>query len=102
MARKIYRGTIKNWTLHTLSVKKEKLDKMFPGKGATPFVVTGSIYGDPTHRLDDGNHTRTSLVVKIDRKSRKLETLNSLYDLAGTEDGDVLPNLGDAVFTVFY
>lgn len=48
-------------------------------------VVTGNIFGDED-RFEDGTFIRTSAIVKLDYENKKLETLNSVYEL-GKEYG---------------
>ena len=37
---------------------------------------------------------KTSLIVKLDRETNTVETLNTIYKLSGEEGKDILPNLG--------
>jgi hypothetical protein len=100
MTEKTFRGTIKNWTVHYLSITEEQINLKY-GEGK-PIIITGTIFADPTNKRKDGEHIRTSFVVKIDRKRKKLETLRSAYNLSGKEGSDIVPPLGDAVLGLFY
>ena len=99
---KKFGGIIKNWQVHTLSYTEEQLDKVFPGKNAKPMLITGTIVEDPLGRWQPGHHIKTSLVVKLDREEGTVETLNTIYKLAGEEGNDILPNLGNAAMGIFY
>lgn len=99
---KKFGGIITNWQVHTLSSTKEQIDKVYPGQNAKPLVVTGTVVEDPIGRWKPGFHMKTSLVVKLDRKKGTVETLNTIYKLTGKEGGDVLPNLGDNIRSLFY
>jgi hypothetical protein len=100
MTSKVFRGTIKDWTVHNLSVAEKQIHSKY-GEGK-PMIITGTVFGDPTGRRRDGDHVRTSIVVKLDRDNKSLETLNSIYNLSGKEGSDVVPPLGDAVLALFY
>lgn len=93
---------IRDWQVHKLSFTKAQINKVYPGMDLQPMVVTGTIVEDPSGKLKPGNHTRTSLVKKLDRKTKTLITKNSIYKLEGKEGNDVMPNLGDAVLNIFY
>ncbi len=67
---KPFRGLLQNW--------KELTGVMF-GVG-----IGGNIFGD--ERFEDGKYIFTSDVVKLDYENKKLETLNSVYEL-GKEYG---------------
>ena len=95
-------ATIKNWQLHTLSVKQEMIDKVYPGEGLTPLIVSGTVVSDDLGRFLPGHHMRSSLIKKHDRAKGIIETRNTIYKLEGKENGDVLPNLGDNILNVFY
>ena len=70
---KPFRGTIQNWKEHVWDASMGEV------------VVMGNIFGDED-RFEDGTSIRTSAIVKLDYENKKLETLNSLYDL-GKEYG---------------
>ena len=70
---KPFRGVIENWKVVDWC------------KSTGEKVVTGAIFGDED-RFEDGTFIRTSAIVKLDYENKKLETLNSLYDL-GKECG---------------
>ncbi len=84
--KKKYGGKIKNWRVHKLAIPKDLIDEVYPGTNAKALVVTGVVVNDALGRWLPGDHMKTSLVVKLDRKNGKLETLNTLYDLEGKED----------------
>lgn len=67
---KPFGGLLQNW--------KELTGVMF-GVG-----IGGNIFGD--ERFEDGKYIFTSDVVKLDYENKKLETLNSVYEL-GKEYG---------------
>ena len=100
--KKRNRGTIKNWQLHHLSFTQKQLDDVYPNTGVKPIVFTGTIVKDPSHRRKPGDHMKSSLVVKINKKNKTIETLNSVYKYIDSEGGDVFPDLGDAVMDIFY
>lgn len=95
-------GTIKNWQIHTLSLTEEQLNKMYPGEKTKPMIISGTVVEDPLGRWQSGYHMRTSLVVNLDRKANKVETLNTIYKLEGIEGNDVIPDLGDNIVNIFY
>lgn len=95
-------GVIKNWQIHNTSFTKKQLDKVYPGENLQPMILTGTIEQDPTGRFTPGHHVRTSLIVKLDRKNKIVETRNTIYKLSGKEGKDVLPNLSDGVLGIFY
>ena len=99
---KKFGGTIKDWQTHTLSYTEEQLEKVFPGQKAKPMIITGTVVEDALKRWQPGHHMKTSLVVKLDRKKNKVETLNTVYNLSGEEGKDILPDLGDNIAKVFY
>ena len=70
---KPFRGVIQNWKV---------VDWCY---STGEKVVKGNIFGDED-RFEDGTFIRTSAIVKLDYENKKLETLNSLYDL-GKEYG---------------
>lgn len=99
---KKFGGTIKDWQLHNMSYTKEQLEKVFPGQKAKPMILTGTVAEDPTGRWQPGYHMRTSFIVKLDRETNQVETLNTIYKLSGEEGKDVLPDLGDNIANIFY
>ena len=99
---KKFGGVIKDWQIHTLSFTEEQIDRVYPGKNAKPFVITGTVVEDPLDRWKPGFHMKTSFIVKLDRKKGIVETLNTIYKLIGKEGNDVLPNLGDNIVNLFY
>ena len=95
-------GVIKDWQLHKLSFTKEYLDEMFPGENLLPLILSGTVVNDPLGRWKPGFHMRTSLICKIDKKNKVIETRNTVYKLAGKENSDVLPEMGDGILGIFY
>ena len=43
---KKFGGTIKDWQIHTLSLKQEDIDKLYPNEGLQPLVMTGTVVED--------------------------------------------------------
>ena len=102
MKNKKFGGTIKDWQIHNLTCTEEQLNKIYPNRNAKPMIISGTIVEDPTGRWKPGYHMRSSLVVKLDRKTNQVETLNTIYKLTGEEGKDILPNLGNSILKVFY
>ncbi len=44
-------------------------------------TVYGNLHNDPQERFEDGSFIHTSKVIKFDQENKKIETLNTLYDL---------------------
>ena len=101
MAKK-YTGIIKDWQVHTLSLTKKEIDKVYPGKTILPMIISGTVVKDNKGRWPPGYNMQTSLVCRLDRKKGEVETLNSLYKLEGKENNDVIPNLGTNILNIFY
>jgi len=107
-------GTIDNWQTHTLSIKQETIDKVYPGENLTPMVFTGTnVSENGVGKWMAGNHMRSSLIVNIDRENGVIETRNTIYkvlteggDETSTDMAEILgkdgPDLGDAVMGIFY
>jgi hypothetical protein len=102
-------GTIKNWQIHKMSsfpgnMSKEKYLEFYPDTLLAPYplMFTGTIVEEPTGRIV-GNHMRSSVIVRIDRESGEIETLNSVYKMELTSEfGDIFDDLGNDVLNVFY
>lgn len=87
--KKIFRGTIKNWQIHTLTTG----DQLF----------TGTVVNDPTRRFEVGWHMRSSVIIDFIREVGLVETENSLYMLdISTENGDTFGDLGNDVLKIWY
>lgn len=99
---KKFGGTIKNWQIHTLSLKQEDIDKLYPNEGLQPLVMTGTVVEDKLGRWKPGHHMRSSLIKKIDRQKGEIETRNMIYKLEGKEGTDIFPDIGNAVLNIFY
>ncbi len=95
-------GTISDWQVHHLSYTKEQVEQAFPEEGLQPIIVTGTVVSKNCGKFSYGDHMRSSLVFKLDRKEGVLETRNSIYELVGKENNDIMPDIGDAVLTLFY
>jgi len=95
-------GTIKNWQVHNLTFTKKQIEKAYPGMNLKPQVITGTVVHDPVGRWQPGYHMRTSLIVKIDRKKKIVETKNTIYKLEGKEGTDMFKDSGNAVLNLFY
>lgn len=102
MKKKKFGGTITNWQIHTLSMKQEDIDNMYPGEGLQPLVMTGTVVEDKLGRWRPGYHMRSSFIKKIDRQKGEIETRNTIYKVEGKENADIFPDLGDAVLNIFY
>lgn len=104
-SHKTFRGTITGWQLHHLSVSKERLDQWAEKNGEVkvlPLIITGTVKEDPSGRMHVGWHMRTGLLTFLDEAAGYCETRASVYRLEGENGGDVMPDLGDAVLTIFY
>ena len=101
-------GNIKNWQLHNLTYKDDslkQLKEMYPEAVTkpNPMIVTGTVVNEPTGRWKPGNHFRSSMIVKINRKNYNIETLNTIYHFdPETEGQDTIPDLGNGVLGIFY
>ena len=94
--------TIKDWRLHQLSPSIETIQRFRPDVLLDhAFVLTGTIIEDDLNRWPPGDHMRSSLLLSYDEERGIVETENSIYHLQGQEGGS-LPDLGDAVLTLFY
>lgn len=97
---KTFRGTIRNWQLHTLSDNLDLLKSYHPEATTDKiYMITGTIVEDPTGRRKPGDHTRTSVVVKL--SDNHVETANSFYNLQD-KGGDIFNDLGMKVAAIFY
>lgn len=99
---KKFGGTIKDWQIHTLSLKQEDIDKLYPNEGLQPLIMTGTVVEDKLGRWAPGHHMRSSLIKKIDRQKGEIETRNTIYKLEGKEGTDIFPDIGNAVLSIFY
>jgi hypothetical protein len=106
-------GTIDNWQLHTLSLKQEIIDKVYPNTNATSQVFTGTVVESDLSKYQNGFHMRSSLIIKIDRENGIIETLNTIYKVLNEGNDDVTlnmgkilgidsPDIGEAVMGLFY
>ena len=106
-------GTIDNWQTHTLTLKQESIDKVYPDSNATAQVFTGTVIESDLLKYQAGNHMRSSLIVKIDRENGVIETLNTIYKVLNEGNDDVTlkmadlfnidsPDIGDKVMGLFY
>ncbi len=103
--QKVFRGTIKGWQLHHLSVSQERLDEIAEREGGEkvlPLIITGTVKEDPSGRFEPGWHMRTTLLTILDEENGSCETRNSIYRLEGDNGYDVMPDMGDAVLKIFY
>ena len=106
-------GTIDNWQVHTLSLKPEDIEKVYPGKCLKPIVFTGTIVNQGNGKFSIGHHMRSSLIVNIDRERGIIETKNTIYNVLneggdGVSDslaqllGKETSDLGDDVMKITY
>jgi hypothetical protein len=57
-------------------------------------LVWGNLYNDPGRRFGEGAFIHTSKVVKLDIENKKVETLNTIYDLGNeSEESKVIQKL---------
>ena len=111
--QKIYRGTIENWQLHTLDFDINDVYNLYPQtyeyglKKDDIKVITGNIYNDPSERWNDGDHYRSSIILKLNRDINRVITLNTILTL-GKEGVTVCnvftgePDMGNDVLNLFY
>lgn len=102
---KTYRGKIRNWQLHNLTYPEgaiELLQRQIGVESILPIRLTGTVDSDPTGRFEVGTHIRTSLLTHYDTESGYCETLNSVYELLGEGESDVIPDLGNLVLLLDY
>lgn len=99
-------GKISHWQLHHIKVPVKVLKvfkQQFPGIIMPPMIFTGSVVDDPTGRWQPGYHMRSTYIVSLNRKTGRVETLNTIYKLdMKTEGQDGLPDLGNAALSIFY
>ena len=89
---------LKNHTIHNLSIDPKVIDAVYPG--AKPMVATGIIVSG-SDKLKPGDHTRTSLIHKID--GNLIHTNNSVYEVLSDDPDPVFPDdMGDAIMKIFY
>ena len=104
--KKKYGGKISHWQLHHIKVPKKgkKIFKQhFPSVIMPPILFTGNVVDDPTGRWQPGFHMRSTYIISLNRKTGRVETLNTIYDLdMKTEGQDGMPDLGNKVLSVFY
>ncbi len=102
MSEKKDGGIISHWELHTLSFTPEKANEMgYEVYTDKVYVMTGTVVSDPTGRWLPGYHMKSSVISKMDLEEGVVETQNTFYKLEG-ERGDVFPDLGDGVGSIFY
>ena len=101
MATKRSGTVIKNWQIHNLTIDQKNIEEAYPGMKVKPMVFTGTVVEDPTGRWLPGYHMRSSLIVKINKKRTKIETINTIYTVQN-EGKDLIPDLGNNVFKIFY
>lgn len=102
---KTYRGVIKDWQLHHLSVTHEQLKTIAIEKDEElmlPLIITGTVKSDPTNRFEVGWHMKTSQLTFFDEENGYCETRKSIYKLEGPNGQDIFPDLGDGVRGIFY
>ncbi len=97
-------GTLTGWQFHTLTkdfkaVKKIRPDLEF--KTDAVYKMSATVVEDPLGRWDEGWHMTSSIVLEIDLENMLVETANTIYHLEG-EAGDVIPDLGPGIMSVFY
>ena len=99
------KSVITNWQTHTLSLSEGTLNEVlrtFPDLKDKPIMVfTGTIVKKYYGHLNEGDHTRSSLILKIDRDRGLIKTRNSIYKVIN-EGNDVVPDLGNNVLNLFY
>jgi hypothetical protein len=96
-----YDCIVKNWQLHTLSIKQELLDEIYPNENYIPYVFTGTVVEDLKERWISGDHMRSSLIKSVDRDKGIIVTKNTTYKVID-EGNDIFPDIGDAVAGIFY
>ncbi len=100
-------GNISHWQLHHLTIPKKghkQFKEVFPNIDVNDVrVVTGTVVDEPTGRWRPGDHFRSTYIVKLDRKKKTIETLNTIYHFdSKTENQDGMPDLGNGVLNIFY
>jgi len=106
----LYSGIIKNWQIHTLSVDKKEIKKLYPKDNLQPLILTGTVVKDYKQRWLPGYHMRSSLICFHDKENNLIYTKNSIYKLQGPSGDDRVFNLddpnkkdlGDFVLSLFY
>lgn len=104
MTEKAHHGYLNSWQLHHLDLTDDELAQLSEefGEPVLPLVITGSASGDAI-RQNGGMRIRTSPLTKyepgIGEKQGVCETARSVYVLCGQNGYDVVPDLGNAVFT---
>jgi len=66
---KPFRGRIENW----------KVDSLYALSSGEQCII-GKIFGDED-KFEDGTFIRTSAIIQLDYEDKKLETINSIYEL---------------------
>jgi len=96
-------GTIDHWQLHKLSANvQDVVEKLgYDVQTDACYILTGTVIDDPTGRWQPGWHMRSSVIVAMDLEKGWVETQNTFYKL-GENPGDVIPDLGDGVGSIFY
>jgi len=95
-------GIIDHWQLHKLSYSIDELCELgYDIQMDAGYILTGTVLEDPTGRWEVGFHMRSSMIVAFDLNKRIVETQNTIYKL-GENKGDVIPDLGDNVGSIFY
>jgi len=98
--------TIKNWQLHHIVIPGDN-NKLFlthfPKVIMPPLIVTGTVIEDKFGRFLPGFHFRSTYIILLDRTNNIIETENSIYLFdPKTENQDVVPDMSNAVLTLFY
>ena len=96
-----YTKKVRNWQIHHLSFTYKQIETVYPGLELKPMVFTGTIVEDKTNKLNVGDHTRSSLIRKIDRKNGYIITKNTVYKVE-KEGGDIFEDMGNEVLKIFY
>lgn len=104
--KKKYGGKVTHWQIHHLQLtdlQTKKAKKIYPELIYPPIVFTGTVTKDMGDLNKPSGHMRSSCIVSFDRKTGRVETMNTVYNLdMKTENQDTLPDLGNNVFNIFY
>ncbi len=72
-------------------------------EGVILVAAAGNVVDDPTGRWQPGFHMRSTYIISLNRKTGRVETLNTVYDLdMKTEGQDSMPDLGNKALGIFY
>jgi len=102
--KKVHHGTLTAWQVHHLDLTPEELASLSEefGEPVLPLLITGRAYGDAI-RQNGGMRIRTSPLTRFEPgegpKEGICETARSIYVLNGPNGYDVIPDLGNRVFT---